>query len=313
MISQDLVQHLQLPTTPHPDPYHLGWVQKDSPRITISRCCVVTFAIGPFRDTVIWDVSPLDCVDILLGLPYQQDRQAVYHAKMHQYHLKQAGCTYVLTSLSITSPLSRTDTTTTHHVTNTNNVSMCLTHHVHPKNLTNQTPPTILPLRLKFTNVSQSPSRRPPPRALVPSIDLIHDASLPNAPSSRLVTQDTIERPLVMAYHSLIQATIKYRYPLPWIASQFSLGAMRKQGGHRVNYQSETLSIAKFNLPPLRQRIPPLDAGFAEVAPLQQGHALFHRLLTFRGLSWISVSGAHKDASHFDYVDINTSTPRTTG
>jgi hypothetical protein len=28
LISQDLVQHLQLPTSPHPDPYQLGWVQK---------------------------------------------------------------------------------------------------------------------------------------------------------------------------------------------------------------------------------------------------------------------------------------------
>jgi hypothetical protein len=43
MISQELVQHLQLPTTPHPDPYHLGWVQKNGPRITIARCCIVTF------------------------------------------------------------------------------------------------------------------------------------------------------------------------------------------------------------------------------------------------------------------------------
>jgi hypothetical protein len=29
LISQDLVQHLQLPTTPHPDPYHLGWVKRE--------------------------------------------------------------------------------------------------------------------------------------------------------------------------------------------------------------------------------------------------------------------------------------------
>jgi hypothetical protein len=106
MISQELVQHLQLPTTPHPDPYHLGWVQKGGPRITITRCCVVTFAIGTFHDTVICDVSPLDCVNLLLCLPYQQDRQVVYHAKTHQYHLQQDGCTYVLTSSSITSPLS---------------------------------------------------------------------------------------------------------------------------------------------------------------------------------------------------------------
>jgi hypothetical protein len=39
LVSQDLVQHLQLPTTPHPDPYQLGWVQKGGPHITIAWCC----------------------------------------------------------------------------------------------------------------------------------------------------------------------------------------------------------------------------------------------------------------------------------
>jgi hypothetical protein len=84
MISQQLVQHLQLPTTPHPDPYKLGWVQKNGPLITNSRCCAVTFAIGPFHDTVICDVSPLYCDDLLLNLLYQQDQQAMCHTKNHQ-------------------------------------------------------------------------------------------------------------------------------------------------------------------------------------------------------------------------------------
>jgi hypothetical protein len=54
LITQDLVQCLQLPTTPHPEPYHLGWVQKEGPRLTVSRCCAVTFAIGPFE--ILWCV-----------------------------------------------------------------------------------------------------------------------------------------------------------------------------------------------------------------------------------------------------------------
>jgi hypothetical protein len=98
LVSQDLVQCLQLPTTPHPSPYQLGWVQNVIPRLIVSRCCAVTFAIGPFRDTVTCDVSPLDCVDLLLCLPYQQARHVVYHAKSHQYHLQLDGHTYVLTS-----------------------------------------------------------------------------------------------------------------------------------------------------------------------------------------------------------------------
>lgn len=46
-----------LPTTPHPSQLVGGWVQKDSPRLIISQHCVVNFAIGPFYDTVVCDVS----------------------------------------------------------------------------------------------------------------------------------------------------------------------------------------------------------------------------------------------------------------
>jgi hypothetical protein len=193
LVSQDLVQHLQLPTTPHPDPYQLGWVQKGGPRITIARCCAITFSIGPFHDTVVCDVSPLDYVDLLLGLPYQQDRQAMYHAKSHQYNIQHEGHTYVLTSTPHTSPLLRPGKEENNHVIHHIDVSLCLAHHVQPENLTNPTPPVVLPLLPKFSNVSQSPTRLPPSRALAQSIDLIHDTSLPNAPSSRPVTQDTIE------------------------------------------------------------------------------------------------------------------------
>ena len=69
-ISQTFVNRLQLPNTPHPSPYQLGWVQQDDPRILINKSCTVTFAIGPFRDTVDCDVSLLDCFYLLLKIPY---------------------------------------------------------------------------------------------------------------------------------------------------------------------------------------------------------------------------------------------------
>jgi len=72
LISEDLVQHLQLAATPHPDPYKLGCVQKGGPWLTISHRCAVNFAIGPFRDILVCDVTPLNCVDMLLRLLYQQ-------------------------------------------------------------------------------------------------------------------------------------------------------------------------------------------------------------------------------------------------
>lgn len=98
LVAQDLVTRLSLPTTPHPAPYHLGWVQKDGPRLMVSQRCAVTFAIGPFRDTILCDVSPLDCADLLLGIPYQEEHNAFYLARNHQYHFQLEGHTYVLTN-----------------------------------------------------------------------------------------------------------------------------------------------------------------------------------------------------------------------
>lgn len=94
------MNRLKLVTTPHPQPYQLGWVQKDGPHILVSQRCLVTFAIGQFKDTVLCDVSPLDCSDLLLGLPYQSQRNAVYLAKARQYKLTKDGRTYILTTPS---------------------------------------------------------------------------------------------------------------------------------------------------------------------------------------------------------------------
>ena len=58
LVSQELVNSLQLTITPHPKPYHLGWVKKDGPWLLVSQLCLVTFAIGVFQDNVLCDVSP---------------------------------------------------------------------------------------------------------------------------------------------------------------------------------------------------------------------------------------------------------------
>jgi hypothetical protein len=193
LVSQELVQHMKLPTTPQMDPYQLGWVQKVGPHITIARCCTVTFSIGPFHDTVVCDVSPFDCVDLLPGLPYQQDRQVVYHSKSHQYNLQHEGHTYVLTSVPHTSPLPPPGKEENNHVIHHKYVSLCLVCPVNPKNLTNLTPPIVLPLLQELADVYQSPTRIPPSRSIVHSIDLIPDTSFPNAPSYRLSPKETTE------------------------------------------------------------------------------------------------------------------------
>ena len=46
----------------------------------------MNFAIGPFYDRVVWDVSSLDYADLLLVIPYQQKFHAIYNAKIPDFH-----------------------------------------------------------------------------------------------------------------------------------------------------------------------------------------------------------------------------------
>ena len=111
LVSQALVNRLNLVTTPHPHPYQLGWVQKDGPHLLVSERCLVTFAIGQFKDIVLCDVSPLDCSDLLLGIPYQSQTTSIYMAKHRQYKISKDSHTYILTT---TKPKTHATTEKTH-------------------------------------------------------------------------------------------------------------------------------------------------------------------------------------------------------
>ena len=86
---------------------------------------------------------------------------------------------------------------------------------------------------------------------------------------------------------------------------------MRKQGCHPMNYHSKTLSRAKFNYRHYAKELYLMMQDLEKWRPyLQEGKTLFHWLLSFRVLSWISISSSQKYASHLDYVGISTSTPK---
>jgi hypothetical protein len=89
LVAQYLVNQLNLPTNPHHSPYQLGWLHKDGPNLLVTQHCVITFSIGCLYYSILFDVSPFDCVDIILGIPYQEQRDAIDHAHTHDYHIKQ--------------------------------------------------------------------------------------------------------------------------------------------------------------------------------------------------------------------------------
>jgi hypothetical protein len=179
-VSQDLVNRLNLVTTPHLQPYQLGWVEKDGPHLLVSKCFLVTFAIGQFKDTVLCDVFPLDCVDFLLGIPYQTQINSIYLAKYHQYKITKEGHTYILT---VTKPKPPSTKEKIPHVHLNQCVSLYLVCPITPNTTMHPIPENMNPLLHEFVEVFQPPDGLPHSRHIDHSIHLIPGSALPNAPT----------------------------------------------------------------------------------------------------------------------------------
>jgi hypothetical protein len=74
------VKRLGLPTTPHPQPYSIGWLHEGRD-LKVRQQCRLPYSIKPFTDEVLCDVTPLDVCDVLLGQPYLWRRHAVYESR----------------------------------------------------------------------------------------------------------------------------------------------------------------------------------------------------------------------------------------
>jgi len=80
LISAEVVKRLGLPTTPHPQPYSIGWLHEGRD-LKVRQQCRLPYSIKPFTDEVLCDVTPLDVCDVLLGQPYLWRRHAVYESR----------------------------------------------------------------------------------------------------------------------------------------------------------------------------------------------------------------------------------------
>jgi hypothetical protein len=80
LISAEIVKQLGLSTTPHPQPYSIGWLHQGRD-LRVSQQCRLSYGIQPFKDEVICDVAPLDVCDVLLGQPYMWKHHAIYESR----------------------------------------------------------------------------------------------------------------------------------------------------------------------------------------------------------------------------------------
>ncbi|XP_074298968.1 uncharacterized protein LOC141629960 [Silene latifolia] len=86
--SSTLVEKHSLPTQDHPCPYKLRWLNKGA-EVRVDKQCLVSFSIGKnYVDEALCDVIPMDACHLLLGRPWEFDRDSVHHGRDNTYTFK---------------------------------------------------------------------------------------------------------------------------------------------------------------------------------------------------------------------------------
>ncbi|XP_048604599.1 uncharacterized protein LOC125582122 [Brassica napus] len=85
VISEDAVNKLGLRRSDHPSPYKLVWLRQGS-EIRVTHRVLVSLSIGNhYKDKIYCDVVPMDVSHILLGRPWQYDRDVSHSGKTNVY------------------------------------------------------------------------------------------------------------------------------------------------------------------------------------------------------------------------------------
>ncbi|GJV67926.1 putative nucleotidyltransferase, ribonuclease H, partial [Tanacetum coccineum] len=85
LIAAEAVQKLGLKTENHPKPYKLQWLKKGG-EVTVSKRVHVPFSVGnTYKDNVWCDVVPMDACHLLLGRPWEYDRDITHNGRTNTY------------------------------------------------------------------------------------------------------------------------------------------------------------------------------------------------------------------------------------
>lgn len=90
LVAREMVEKLGLKRLKHPTPYRVQWLQEGH-QLLVDEQCEVEFHIDEYKDKVICDIMSMNVCDILLGRPWQYDRDAVYFGKKNYYKVYKDG------------------------------------------------------------------------------------------------------------------------------------------------------------------------------------------------------------------------------
>jgi hypothetical protein len=81
------MQQTEIEYYPYPNPYCISWL-RDVGEMKITNMVCVDFSIGNYMNTMECDVVPMNVCHLLLGRPWQYDRDVHHNGKAntHQLH-----------------------------------------------------------------------------------------------------------------------------------------------------------------------------------------------------------------------------------
>ncbi|GJQ97406.1 hypothetical protein Tco_0008545 [Tanacetum coccineum] len=81
-----------------PKPYKLHWLKKGG-EVTVSKRVLVTFSVGiTYKDSVWCDMVPMDACHLLLGRPWEYDRNTTHNGRANTYSFMFGGVNITLMS-----------------------------------------------------------------------------------------------------------------------------------------------------------------------------------------------------------------------
>ncbi|XP_042954672.1 uncharacterized protein LOC122291092 [Carya illinoinensis] len=203
VVSEEVVQKLELKTDRHPKPYKLSWLNKGS-EVTVDRRCLVSFSIGrKYFDNAWCDVVSMDACHVLLGRPWQYDHNVIHDGRKNMYSLNIKGKKIVLAP-------RQEGLTPTPVANNTNLLSMSrfldeiehggmvfalLPCENSAVDVDTDLPVEVQRLLAEFSNLMPEylPPGLPPMRDIQHQIDLVPGSSFPNRPTYRLSPKEAEE------------------------------------------------------------------------------------------------------------------------
>jgi hypothetical protein len=192
LISAEVIKWLDLPITPHPQPYTIGWLHQGRD-LHISQQCHLPYNIKPFKDEVLCDISPLEVCDVLLGQPYLWKRHVVYESRPHSVIITLGRQLYRIPEVAPPTTISLISAKKCSKVISQTRKFIFFVIHAHSKKkvtATSMTSTQSLSLQQKqvdrimeeYRDIFSSPTRVPMHCQVKHPIDLTPGAPFPNGP-----------------------------------------------------------------------------------------------------------------------------------